>query len=98
MADEESKKQLQIRKILGRIASSTANDKKRSRDQRQEDLENPLIMYLRALIIPYKNSNRKPIIPFEILAQNEEEAVYDVTGNGYTKLFIHKKTYKYELQ
>ena len=97
MADEDTAKQLQIRKILGRIASSTANDKKRSREDRQEDLDNPLIMFLRSIIIPSKHAGIAPEMPFLVLAENDDEIVYDVTGNGYTKLFLNKETYKYEL-
>ena len=75
-------KQMEIRAILQKLS----NHKKRKRD----DMNDPLVAYCRALLIPHFKSKTSPPVPFEKV----QDGVYNIEGNGtYTMLEIKGDTF-----
>ena len=78
------KKTLEIRAILHKLSGG----KKRKRDN-NDDADNPLVAYCRALFTPHLHSNTPPDIPFDKIEHN----VYNVEGNPPYKMLEVRNNY-----
>ncbi len=78
-------KDLKIRSILKKLSGN----KKRKRD---DNPNNPLVAYCKALFIPHFHSDTEPDIPFDEVQTD----VYNVEGNPPHKLLqLHKNHFEF---
>lgn len=69
-----------------------------SRKRKREDLTNPLVQYIRALLIPARHKREMPELPFKCVEKNDTYTVYDITGNPpLTMLYVYPDG-RYELE
>tara|TARA_B100001540_G_C15750070_1_gene616520 strand:- start:388 stop:645 length:258 start_codon:yes stop_codon:yes gene_type:complete len=66
--------------------------------RKREDLSNPLVQYVRALMLPASHMESPPELPFKCIFETENYRLYDVTGNPpLTKLYVYKNgMYEFE--
>ncbi len=61
-----------------------------SRKRKRQDLTNPLIQYMRAIMIPARHQNKAPALPFKCIHESDTFKAYDVTGNPpVTTLYVY---------
>ena len=62
-----------------------------SRKRKREDLSNPLIQFIRAIMIPAQHKGEIPVLPFKCVEENDEYRVFDITGNPpLTMMYVYK--------
>ena len=81
-------------KLRAKLRALPGHSKKRKR----EDLSNPLVQYIRAIMIPAKHRGEMPELPFKCVAEHDTYRAYDVTGNPpLTMLYVYTNgTYELE--
>lgn len=78
-------KDLKIREILHKLSGG-------NKRKREEDTNNPLVQYCRALFIPHFHSKTEPHIPFDKIQTN----VYNVEGNPPHKMLqVHSDYFEF---
>ena len=58
--------------------------------RKREDLSNPLVQYVRAIMIPAQHRGVAPELPFKCVQKTDTYTAYDVEGNPpLTMLYVY---------